>query len=133
MIHSTRNRRLATLFVAAAGLGALAPGAGSASNASAAQDQFYVNPSTGYATPAPTGSRADSMEYRGNAATGGYASPKSSSVEPQPAVDQPASPTGFDWPSAGIGGAAVGGLLLVLLAAHVGMGSRGRGPLVRRG
>jgi hypothetical protein len=128
MLHSTRHTRLATLLTAAAGLGPLAPGA-----SALPYEQIYVDPSTGYATPAPTGSRADSIEYRGDAATGGYASAKRSSVELPPAVAEPASASGFDWTSAGIGAAAVGGLLLIVLATTVAMGSRGRGPLVRRG
>jgi hypothetical protein len=43
-------------------------------------------------------------------------------LEPQPAADQPSSPSGFDWASAAIGAAAGTGLLLILLAAIAGSG-----------
>ena len=43
-------------------------------------------------------------------------------LEPQPAADEPSSPSGFDWASAAIGAAAGTGLLLILLAAVAGSG-----------
>ena len=42
--------------------------------------------------------------------------------ESQPAADEPASPTGFDWASAAIGAAAGTALLVMLLAAAAGTG-----------
>ena len=42
--------------------------------------------------------------------------------EPQPAADEPSSPSGFDWVSAAIGAAAGTALLVILLAGVAGTG-----------
>jgi hypothetical protein len=94
-----RNTSLALLLAAALFASVLASGASADYGTSpGSEEQIYVNPSTGYASPTPV-------------------------VQPsvsQPAVDeaaQTASSGGFDWPSAGIGAAAGTALLLTLIAA----------------
>lgn len=126
MIRSARNNKIATVLIGAVLAGALAPAA-SANQAgdTPAEPPIYVNPSTGYPSSLPT----PEDEIQVNPSTG-YASVAKD--EPQPAVAEPQSPSGFDWPSAAIGAAAGTALLLTLLAATVGIGSRGQGSPLRR-
>ena len=86
--------RLAALVIATAVAGSLAPGA------AAKFERHNVNPSTGFATPAPSTPR---------------------SIESPTAAE---SSSGFDWGSAGVGAAVGAGLVLVLVlsAATVGVG-----------
>jgi hypothetical protein len=91
-----KKTSLALLLAAALFASVLASGA-SANNGTSpgSEEKIHVNPSTGFASPAP-------------------------SVRPsvsQPAVEEPASSGGFDWPSAGIGAAAGTALLVALMAA----------------
>ena len=102
MALTARNTRLAALVIATAVAGSLAPGA------VASSERFNVNPSTGYATPAPS-------------------TPETAQVNPSSSTESPTaaeSSSGFDWASAGIGAAAGAGLvlMLVLSAATVGVG-----------
>lgn len=104
--------------------------------------RLYVNPSTGYATPVLTAHRdatRTDRKFYVNPDTG-FAYPEQASEgsppmgsqpdAPQPAVDtRPAD--GFDLPSAAIG-AAAGGLLLILITATIGVARRRRSPLQRR-
>lgn len=120
MALTTRNTRLAALAIATALAGSPAPGA------AASSEKLNVDPSTGYATPAP--STRETIQV--NPSTG-YASVAQSSTTPLAAtprsIDSPTaaeSSSGFDWASAGIGAAAGAGLvlMLVLSAATVGVG-----------
>ena len=120
MALTARNTRLAALVIATAVAGSLAPAA------AASSETLYVNPSTGYATPAP--STRETVQV--NPSTG-YASAGQPSTTPLAATPRSIEPTtaaesssGFDWASAGIGAAAGGGLVLVLTlsAATVGLG-----------
>jgi hypothetical protein len=140
MLNFALNKTLAVLLIGAAFTVALAPGA--FANPAGSSDQIYVNPSTGFASPMPQ-STHDATSSPGNPAgssdqiyvnpSTGFASPMpqstheaTSSPAPQPTIDEP---SGFDWPSAAIGAAAIGGLLLILMGATVGAGRTGRGPL----
>jgi hypothetical protein len=107
MLNFALNKTLAVLLIGAAFTVALAPGA--FANPAGSSDQIYVNPSTGFASPMPQSTHE-----------------ATSSPAPQPTIDEP---SGFDWPSAAIGAAAIGGLLLILMGATVGAGRTGRGPL----
>jgi hypothetical protein len=106
-----RNTSLALLLAAALFASVLASGASANYGTSpSSEEKIYVNPSTGFASPAP-------------------------SVRPsvsQPAVEEPAEPAssgGFDWPSAGIGAAAGTALVVALMAAagvrRAGVAARG--------
>jgi hypothetical protein len=68
---------------------------------------------------APAGKAYEELRSPGQQPTG----------EPQPVVDEPSSPSGFDLLSAAIGAAAGAGLAIVLLAAG---GLARRRPLTRR-
>ena len=134
MISSAHRIRVATLLATAAAIGTLAPAASAnhALNVPRPHEGIYVNPSTGFASIVATASRPQSKIYV-NPSTG-FATPASApSSEPAPATLTQPSPAGFDWPSAGIGAAAIGGLMLLLLAAMIGVGRHGRGPLTPRG
>jgi hypothetical protein len=100
MALTARRNRLAAIAIATAVASSLAPGA------AASSEEMYVNPSTGYATPAPPSGETVRADR---------------SIEPLTAGD---SSSGFDWGSAGIGAAGGGGLVLVLTlsAATVGVG-----------
>jgi len=120
MALTARNTRLAALVITTAVAGSLAQGA------AASFEKLNVNPSTGYATPAP--STRETVQV--NPSTG-YASIGQPSDTPVAAttrsIESPTateSPSGFDWASAGIGAAAGAGLvlMLVLSAATVGVG-----------
>ena len=120
MALTARNTRLAALAIATALASSLAPGA------AASSEKLNVNPSTGYATPAP--STPETVQV--NPSTG-YASVGQPSTTPLAAtprsIESPTAPessSGFDWASAGIGAAAGAGLvlMLVLSAATVGVG-----------
>lgn len=120
MALTATNTRLAVLVIATAVAGSLPPGA------AASSDKLDVNPSTGYATPAP--STPETVQV--NPSTG-YASIGQPSDTPRAAtprsIESPtaaAASSGFDWASAGIGAAAGAGLvlMLVLSAATVGVG-----------
>jgi hypothetical protein len=120
MALTARNTRLAALVIATAVTGSLAPGA------AASTEMLYVNPSTGYATPAP--STRETVQV--NPSTG-YASVGQPSTTPLAATPRSIVPptaaessSGFDWASAGLGAAAGGGLVLVLAlsATTVGVG-----------
>jgi hypothetical protein len=120
MAPTARHTKLAAVAIAAAVAGSLVPGA------AASSERMNVNPSTGYATPAPPPGET----VRVNPSTG-YASVGQPSTTPlaatprsiEPPTGAEASP-GFDWGSAGIGAAAGAGLVLVLMlsAATVGVG-----------
>jgi hypothetical protein len=120
MALTARNTRLAALVIATAVAGSLAPGA------AASSEKLNVNPSTGYATPAP--STGETIKV--NPSTG-YASveqPLTTPIAVTPrSIESPTvaeSSSGLDWASAGIGAAAGAGLVLVLMlsAATVGVG-----------
>src|SRR5829696_3853472 len=120
MALTDRNTRLAALVIATAVAGSLAPGA------AASFEKLNVNPSTGYATPAP--STPETIQV--NPSTG-YASVVPPSPTPLAAtprsIESPTaaeSSSGFDWASAGLGAAAGAGLalMLVLSAATAGVG-----------
>jgi hypothetical protein len=142
MINFAPTNRLAVLLVGAAIAGALAPGA--SAKPSCWDDQVYVNPSTGFPTCAPTtsssaepsqpGSSSDlpsgyTRRYVGSTLTAVPIHPVTSTAGSKPAVDEPA---GFDWPSAAIGAAATGALLLILLAGTVGVVRARRDPRTHR-
>lgn len=133
MTHSPTNTGIVTVLIAAAALtGALAPGAASA------DEQIYVNPSTGYASSLPAEDEKIYVNPSTGFASGAGASessadPTGASHAPQATLDQGSSAGGFDWPSAAIGAAAGTAVLLMVLAATTGMAGRGRGPLARRG
>jgi hypothetical protein len=131
MIDFALNKRLAVLLMGAAFTGALVPGASAESAGS--KDRIYVNPSTGFATVHPSHRDASSdlppgytRRYVGSTLSVVPVHEATASAAPQPTVDEP---SGFDWPSAAIGAAATGGLLLILMTAMVGAGRTGRGPL----
>ena len=135
MIPHAATTRVASLLTAAAVAAALAAGASAGSPAQ--EDEIYVNPSTGFASTMPqTGPKVYVNPSTGFASGANASSSSSDEVTisqlPQPALAEPAQ-GGFDWPSAGIGAAAAGGLVLLLLAAVVGLGRRGRRPLARSG
>ena len=97
--------------------------------AAASSEKLNVNPSTGYATPAPPPGETVHV----NPSTG-YASVGQPSTTPVAAtprsIETPTAAeasSGFDWGSAGIGAAAGAGLVLMLTlsAATVGVGGRG--------
>ena len=120
MTITARHTRLAAIAIATAVAGSLAPGV------AASSETLNVNPSTGYATPAPA--PGDAVQV--NPSTG-YASVGQPSTTPLAATPRSMEPptaaeasSGFDWASAGIGAAAGGGLVLVLTlsAATVGLG-----------
>jgi hypothetical protein len=114
MIHLATRTRLASVLIGAVVAGSLAPGASAA--------PLFVNKYTGqvsatrtadpgiYVYPAEAAPAAERAPARADLAT---ASP---AVEPQPAADD-GSTAGFDWPSAGIGAAAAGLLLMLMVAA----------------
>lgn len=130
MTHRPTNTRIVTVLIAAAALtGALAPGAATA------DEQIYVNPSTGYPSSLP----AEDEKIYVNPSTGfasgaseSSADPTGASYAPQATLAQGSSAGGFDWPSAAIGAAAGTAVLLMVLAATTGVAGRGRGPLARR-
>ena len=133
MFNFAVNKRLAALLIGAAFTGALAPGASAES--AGPKDQIYVNPSTGFASPTSPSSQRDAASdlppgytrrYVGSTLSVVPVREATASAAPQPTIDEP---SGFDWPSAAIGAAATGGLLLILLTAMVGAGRTGRGPL----
>ena len=133
MLNFALNKRLVALLIGAAFTGALAPGASAES--AGPKDQIYVNPSTGFASPTSPSSQRDAASdlppgytrrYVGSSMSVVPVHEATGSPAPQPTIDEP---SGFDWPSAAIGAAAIGGLLLILLAATVGAGRTGRGPL----
>jgi hypothetical protein len=124
MALAARNTGLAAIVIATAVAGSLAPGA------AASSETLNVNPSTGYATPAPPPGETVQV----NPSTG-YASVGQPSTTPPVATPRSMElPTaaeassGFDWASAGIGAAAGAGLVLVLTlsAATVGVGGLSR-------
>lgn len=131
MINFAPNKRLAVLLTGAAVAGALAPGA-----SAKPYEQIYVNPSTGYAFHTVQASQRDASSDLPPGYTRRYVGSSlsvvpvdegaTSSAASQPTVDEPG---GLDWPSAAIGAAATGGLLLILLAATVSAGRTGHGPL----
>jgi hypothetical protein len=124
-----RNTRLAASLIGIALAGALAPGAAASVEASSApREQLYVNPSTGYASPAPAAPSGGTVHV--NPSTG-FASvgepPASNPIAMARSTEQAATPEasdGFDWASAGIGAAAGAGLVLALMLslATVGVG-----------
>jgi hypothetical protein len=126
MAHTTGNTRLAAIVIGLAAAAALAPGAASAEGSSAPREQLYVNPSTGYATPAPAA--GGTIEV--NPSTGFATVAERPASKPIPAslpIEQTASGAasdGFDWVSAGIGAAVGAGLVLALMLslATVGVG-----------
>jgi hypothetical protein len=120
MALTARHTRLATIAIATAVASSLAPGA------AASSERLYVNPSTGFATPAPPPGETVKV----NPSTG-YASvgqPSTTRLTAIPASTEPPiageTSSGFDWASAGIGAAAGAGLVLVLVlsAATGGVG-----------
>lgn len=120
MALTATHTKLAAVAIATAVAGSLAPGA------AASSEKLNVNPSTGYATPAPPTSETVQV----NPSTG-YASVGQPSTTPLAAtprsVESPTaaeSSSGFDWASAGIGAAAGAALVLMLAlsAATVGVG-----------
>jgi len=120
MALAARHTKLAAVAIAIAVAGSLAPGV------SASSERFNVNPSTGYATPAPPpGETVHVNPSTGYASVGRPSTTPlaatSGSIEPPTAAE---ASSGFDWSSAGIGAAAGGGLVLVLTlsAATVGVG-----------
>jgi hypothetical protein len=129
MIRFAPKKRLAVLLIGAAAAGALAPGASAKPH-----EQIYVNPSTGYASHTIQSSQRDESSDLPPGYTRRYVGSslsvvpvdEQSPVASQPTVDEPG---GLDWPSAAIGAAATGGLLLILLAGTVSAGRTGHGPL----
>jgi hypothetical protein len=120
MVLTARKTGLAAIVIAIAVAGSLPPGA------AASFEGMNVNPSTGFATPAPPPGETIQV----NPSTG-YASIGEPSDAPLAATPRSTeSPTaagsssGFDWASAGIGAATGAGLVLVLVlsAATVGVG-----------
>ena len=128
MALTARNIRLAALVIATAVAGSLAPGA------AASTDMLYVNPSTGYATPAP--STRETVQVNPSTGYASVGQPSTTPLAPTPgSIESPTAAeasSGFDWASAGIGAAAGGGLVLVLtlLAATVGVGGLRRAQRV---
>jgi hypothetical protein len=130
MALTARNTRLAAIVIGTAVAGSLAPAASAASD----REQLYVNPSTGFATPAPPADQTVRVDP-----STGYASVREQSASDagavsratQPAAAAPAS-SGFDWTAAGIGAAIGGGLVLVLMLslATLGVGGLSRAPRV---
>lgn len=123
MALTGRKTWLAAIVIGTAVAGSLAP----AASAGSEREQLYVNPSTGYVTPAPPAGETVQV----NPSTG-YASVSDPSASDavaaiEPAAAAPAS-SGFDWTSAGIGAAAGGGLVLVLMLslATIGVGGLSR-------
>jgi hypothetical protein len=126
MALNARNTTLAALVIATSVAGSLAP------TVSANPETLYVNPSTGYATPAPSARGTVQV----NPSTG-YASVGQRTATPLAAAPRSLEPgttaeasSGLDWASAGIGAAAGAGLVLVLLlsAATLGVGGLRRAP-----
>lgn len=133
MIDFALNKRLAALLIGAAFAGALAPVA--SAKPGDASDRVYVDPGSGFASPTGQSSQRDASSdlppgytrrYAGSSLSVVPVHEATTSAAPQPTIDEP---SGFDWPSAAIGAAATGGLLLILLTAMVGAGRTGRGPL----
>jgi hypothetical protein len=128
MALTARNIRLAALVIATAVAGSLAPGA------AASTDMLYVNPSTGYATPAP--STRETVQVNPSTGYASVGQPSTTPLARTPgSIESPTAAeasSGFDWASAGIGAAAGGGLVLVLtlLAATVGVGGLRRAQRV---
>jgi hypothetical protein len=119
MIVQVRNTTLATIVIGALLAGALAASASAHHGVGPSPDQIYVNPSTGYASPSS------------GSASGSEAAASVASEEPEAAVEAASSPSGLDWPSAGIGAAAGAALLLIVVAA-TSMGRPRRGQMFRR-
>jgi len=120
MALTARHPRLAAIVVATAVASSLAPGA------AASSERLNVNPSTGFATPAPPpGETVKVNPSTGYASVGQPSTTRpaatASSIEPPSGA---VASSGFDWASAGIGAAAGAGLVLVLMlsAATVGVG-----------
>jgi hypothetical protein len=142
MINFAPTRGLAVLLAGAAMAGALTPGA--SAKPSCGDTHVYVNPSTGFPSCVSMTSSSSESSHRDDSAdvpagfTRRYVGstlsvvpihPVSSTAGSRQAIDEA---TGFDWPSAAIGAAAAGALLLILLAATVGVVRTRRGPLARR-
>jgi hypothetical protein len=119
MALTVRNARLAAIVIGIAVAAALAPAAVASADGSSSDDRFYVNPGTGYATPAP----AADETIRVNPSTG-YASVAERSASEPVAAARPTEPavatersSGFDWASAGIGAAGGAALALILMVS----------------
>ena len=120
MVLTARHTRFAAVAIATAVGGSLAPGA------AASFEKLNVNPSTGYATPAPSTPETVRVNPSIGYASIGQPSDTAVAVPPRSIVSPTAaeSSSGFDWASAGIGAATGAGLvlMLVLSAATVGVG-----------
>jgi hypothetical protein len=94
----------------------------------ASASHVYVNPSTGYATPAPAaGQKIQVNPSTGYASVGepSTADIAAASSSPEPLAVAEPSPGGFDWGSAGVG-AAVAGVLMLLAIGGFAATSRAR-------
>ena len=115
-------------MIATAVAGSLAPGA------AASSEMLYVNPSTGYATPAP--STRETVQVNPSTGFASVGRPSTTPVAATPRSFEPPtaaeSSSGFDWASAGIGAASGGGLVLALTlsAATIGVGGPRRAQRV---
>lgn len=107
-----------------------------------AEARIYVNPSTGFASKTVEKPQRGGSSELAPGYTRRYVG-SSLSVVPKRAVtrsatsqpvptDQP-GPAGFDWPSAGIGAAAISGLLLLILGATFGISKRRHHRVALRG
>jgi hypothetical protein len=120
MVLTARHTKLAAVAIATAVAGSLAPGA------AASFEKLNVNPSTGYATPAP--STTETVQVNPSTGYASIGQPSDTPVATKPgSIESPTaaeSSSGFDWASAGIGAAAGAGLvlMLVLSAATIGVG-----------
>jgi hypothetical protein len=135
MALTATNARLVAIVIGTALAGAVAPpAAASPEGTSPPAERLYVNPSTGYVTPAP----AADQTVQVNPSTGYASVPEHSPADlgagaraiEHAVAAEPSS--GLDWPSAGIGAAAgaILMLLLVLSLAKTGAVQLKRGPRI---